>query len=71
MSKLEKETIVSKNGEIFQIEKVDLVEATNRLNNNKPLLDCLGEIDVTAFEERNRNWIDVNYDTIESMRNAF
>ena len=71
LSKLEKETIVSKNGEIFQIEKVDLVEATNRLNNNKPLLDCLGEIDVTAFEERNRNWIDVNYDTIESMRNAF
>ena len=71
LSKLEKETIVSKNGEIFQIEKVDLVEATNRLNNNKPLLDCLGEIDVAAFEERNRNWIDVNYDTIESMRNAF
>lgn len=71
LSKLEKETIVSKNGEIFQIEKVDLVEATNRLNNNKPLLDCLGEIDVTAFEKRNRNWIDVNYDTIESMRNAF
>ncbi len=71
LCKLEKETIVSKNGEIFQIEKVDLVEATNRLNNNKPLLDCFGEIDVTAFEERNRNWIDVNYDTIESMRNAF
>lgn len=71
LSKLEKETIVSKNGEIFQIEKVDLVKATNRLNNNKPLLDSLGEIDVTAFEERNRNWIDVNYDTIESMRNAF
>ncbi len=71
LGKLEKETIVSKNGEIFQIEKVDLVEATKRLNNNKPLLDSLGEIDVAAFEERNRNWIDVNYDTIESKRNAF
>ena len=71
LNKLEKETIASKNREIFQIEQVDLVEATKRLNNNKPLLDSLGEIDVAAFEERNRNWIDVNYDTIESKRNVF
>lgn len=71
LDKLEKETIVSKNGEIFQIEKVDLVEAVKRLNDNKPLVDSLGEIDVKGFEEENKNWIEVNYTTIESKRDAF
>lgn len=71
LDKLEKETIASKNREIFQIEQVDLVDATKRLNSNKPTVDNLGEIDIAAFEERNRNWIDVNYDNIESKRNAF
>ena len=71
LDKLEKETIVSKNREIFQIEKVDLVEAEKRLNDNKPLVDSLGDIDVKDFEEGNRNWIEVNFTTIESKRDAF
>ena len=71
LDKLEKETIASKNREIFQIEQVDLVGAKRKRNDNKPIVDSLGEIDVKGFEERNQNWIDVNYDTIESMRNAF
>ena len=71
LNKLEKETIASKNREIFQIEQVDLVDATKRLNSNKPIVDNLGEIDIAAFEERNRNWININYDNIESKRNAF
>lgn len=71
LNKLEKETIASKNSEIFQIEKIDLVDATKRLNSNKPIVDNLGEIDIAAFEERNRNWININYDNIESKRKAF
>lgn len=71
LDKLEKETIVSRNGEIFQIEKVDLVEAVKRLNDNKPLVDSLGEIDVNGFEAENKNWIEVNYDTIESRRSEY
>ena len=71
LDKLEKEAIVSKNREIFQIEKVDLVEAEKRLNDNKPLVDSLGDIDVKDFEEGNRNWIEVNFITIESKRDAF
>lgn len=71
LDKLEKEAIVSKNREIFQIEKVNLVEAEKRLNDNKPLVDSLGDIDVKDFEEGNRNWIEVNFITIESKRDAF
>ena len=43
---LEKETIVSKNREIIQIEQIELVEATKKRNDNKPIVDSLGEIDV-------------------------
>ena len=67
---LEKVTVVSKNGEIFQIEKVDLIGAKERRDTNKRLIDNLGEIDVTGFEEGNKNWLDVNYNTIESKKNA-
>lgn len=68
---LEKQTIVSKNGEIFQIEKVELVDATKRLSENKPILDNLGIIDVSYFEQSNGMWLDVTYTTIESKRIAF
>lgn len=67
---LEKVTIVSKNKEIFQIEEVDLIGAKERRDINKRLIDNLGEIDVTGFEEGNKNWLDVNYNTIESKKNA-
>ena len=71
LDKLEKETIVTKNREIFQIEQVDLIEATKRLNENKPLVDNLGDIDVKGFEEGNKNCIEVNFTTIESKRDDF
>ena len=71
LSNLENQTIVSKNGEIFQIEKVELVDATKRLSENKPILDNLGIIDVSYFEQSNGMWLDVTYTTIESKRIAF
>ena len=71
LDKLEKETLVSKNREIFQIEQVDLVAAKQRLKSNKPILDSLGKIEVIAFEQGNKDWIDVSYDTIESKRHDF
>ena len=71
LDKLEKETIDSKNREIFQIEQVDLVGATRKRNDNKPIVDSLGEIDVKGFEERNQNWIDVNFYTVDSKWKEF
>ncbi|MBR4792322.1 MAG: AAA family ATPase [Bacteroidaceae bacterium] len=70
LSTLEKKTIVAKNSDIFQIEKVELVNAAKRLEENKPIFESLGDIDVTLFTERNIAWLDVNYDTVESKRNA-
>ena len=70
LSILEKETIVSKNEEIFQIEKVELVNAKKRLEENNPVFESLGNTDVSIFEEQYRTWIDVNYDTINSKRNT-
>lgn len=70
LSILEKKTIFAKNGEIFQIEKVELVNATKRLEENKPVFDSLGDIDTSEFELRNKVWLDVNYDSIESKRDA-
>lgn len=70
LSKLEKDTIVEKNGEIFQIEKVDLVNANKRLSENKPIIDNLGIIDVAVFEENNITWLDVTFETIESKKTA-
>ena len=48
-----------------------MVDATKRLHSNNPIVVIRGEIDIAAFEERNRNWININYDNIESKRNAF
>ena len=71
LSKLENENIVAKNGEIFQIEKVDLVNTNKRLSENKPILENLGIIDVAVFEERNKAWLDVTFETIESRKSSF
>lgn len=71
LSKLENETIFAKNGEIFQIEKVDLVNTNKRLSENKPILDRFGDIDITNFEESNKTWLDVTFETIESKKSSF
>ncbi|RRC98438.1 ATP-binding protein [Prevotella sp. OH937_COT-195] len=68
---LENKTIVAKNGEIFQIEKVELINAIQRRTDNQSIIETLGAIDVRLFEESNQTWIDVSYKTIESKRNAF
>ncbi len=70
LSTLEKETIFAKNGEILQIEKVELVNANKRLEENKPVFESFGDIDTSEFEVRNKAWLNVSYDTIESKRNA-
>ena len=71
LSKMEKETIVAKNEEIFQIEKVDLVNTTKRLSDNSLILDSLGSVDVAHFELNNKQWLDVNYNTIEERKMSF
>lgn len=69
LSVLEKKTIVAKNSEIFQVEKIDLVNATKRLEENKPIFESFGDIDTSDFEVHKKTWLDVNYETIESKRN--
>ena len=71
LSKLENETITAKNGEIFQIEKVELLNANKRLSANNLVLESLGDVDVAVFEERNRAWLDVAFETIESRKSSF
>ena len=71
LATLENKTIVAKNGEIFQIEKVELINAYKRRTDNQSILETLGAIDVRLFEESNQTWIDVSYKNIESKRNAF
>lgn len=71
LATLENKTIVAKNGEIFQIEKVELINAYKRRTDNQSILETLGAIDVRFFEESNQTWIDVSYKNIESKRNAF
>ena len=70
LSVLEKKTIDAKNSEIFQVEKIDLVNATKRLEENKPIFESIGDIDTSDFEVHKKAWLDVNYETIESKRNA-
>lgn len=65
---LEDETIKDKDKEIYKIEQVCLVEANKRLLDNKPILDRLGNVDVTNFEESNKTWLDVTFETIDSKK---
>ncbi len=71
LSTLEKETIPVKQEEIFQIEKIDIVEARKRLTYNDELLSKFGAIDDSTFEIENAKWIDVNYENIESKQKEF
>ncbi len=66
--KLENETIKAKDREIYKIEQVECVEADKRLKENAQVLENFGDIDTCEFEMRNKVWLDVSYDTIESKR---
>ena len=68
---LEKVTIKEKDKEIFTIEQVYIAEARKRLSDNKPVLDGLGDVDVTIFEEHNINGLNVTFETIESRKASF
>lgn len=68
---LEDITIKAKDNEIYRIEQVDLIEANKRLSANNPVLESLGDVDVAVFEERNRAWLDVAFETIESQKSSF
>ncbi|MBP5456222.1 MAG: AAA family ATPase [Paludibacteraceae bacterium] len=69
--KLENETIPAKGEEIFKIKNVDIENANKRLLNNTLLLNKMGDADVSDFETENAQWLDVNYDNIESKQNSF
>lgn len=71
LSKLENETIKSKDKEIYQIEQVNVVEANKRRSDYSKLLSKFGPIDLSTFETENEKWLDVNYDNIGSKQNAF
>ena len=68
---LENETIRAKDRQIYQIEQVDLVEANNRLSENRQAISGIGEVDLSSFERQNSKWLDVTYETIESRRADF
>ena len=40
------------------------------MEENNPIFESLGNTDVSIFEEQYKAWLDVNYDTINSKRNA-
>ena len=48
-----------------------MINAKKRLSDNKPVLESLTDVDVTIFEERNKTWLDVTFDTIESRKSSF
>ena len=71
LSKLENETIKTKEREIYQIEQVNVVEAKKRLSDSNEFLSKFGTIDVSTFETENVKWLDVNYENIEFKQKDF
>ncbi len=67
---LENETIKAKDREIYKIEN-DFEEANKRVTMNRQTLDSIGSVDSAVFEDRNKTWLDVNYDTIELKKRNF
>ena len=68
---LENVTIQSKVGEIYQVEKVDMVEAKQRFDDNTSIILPIGEKDVSEFEIENPDLLDVTYQTIEGRRRNY
>lgn len=68
---LENVTIQSKVGEIYQVEKVDMVEAKQRFDDNTSIILHIGEKDVSEFERENPDLLDVTYQTIERRRRNY
>lgn len=68
---LEDKTIVEKNGEIYRIRQMEMVDATNRLNENNQTKSALGAIDTSSFQVTNAQWLNVDYGNIEQQRKLF
>lgn len=68
---LEEKTIVEKNSEIFQIEKVDMVSATNRLSESRSVIGQIGDADTSSFVEAHQEVLDVNYENIRDRQESF
>ncbi|NDV46331.1 AAA family ATPase [Paludibacter sp. 221] len=64
-------TIKNKDGEIFQIEKNELININKAFSENSILLEQLGEIDVTNFETGNAEFQNLSYENIEIKLSEF
>ena len=72
LNKLENETIKSIDGDIYQIERNEIANASNRRSENAATLRSLGiTVDTTPFEMENAKWLDVNYDDIGTKQRDF
>ena len=47
------------------------MEANKRVEMNRQALESIGNVDSTVFEDRNKTWFDVNYDTIDLKKRNF
>jgi len=64
-------TIKGKDGKIFQIEKIELVNINRTRSENKQILQDIGEIDVTVFEKENTEFQNVSYENIGTKQADF
>ena len=68
---LENVTIRSKDREIFQIEQVELVTASKRIEDALSILNATGRFDVSSFEGSNPEVLGINYDNSEERQKSF
>ena len=68
---LENVTIRSKDREIFQIEQVELVTASKRIEDALSILNATGMFDVSSFEGSNPEVLGINYDNSEERQKSF
>lgn len=68
---IEDEEIKSKHSKIFQIEQIELIEAKKRIKEAQSILNTVGVVDVSSFENSNPKVIDINYDNSEERQKSF
>jgi uncharacterized protein YPO0396 len=64
-------TVKKKDGEIFQIEKVELVNLNKVYSENQQLLQQIGIIDIAVFEQSNPDLSSVIFEDIEIKQTDF
>ena len=68
---LEDVKIKSKDRDIFQIEHIELIAADKRIKEAQSILNTVGVVDVSSFENRNPKVIDINYGNSEERQKSF